>query len=259
MTHTLVMIHGMWGTHASWDHYRQFMEARGYHCVIPDLRHHDVSPQDPPPPGLGETGLEDYADDLEDLIRSMPEPPVIIGHSMGGLLAQLLAERGLGRAVVLLTPASPAGINALKLSVIRSTLSIQSRWGFWSKPMRITFGEACYGILNRLSPEAQRQAYATFVHESGRAAAEIGFWPFDINRASSVREMRVTCPMLVVGAGEDRMTPAAVVRKVAEKYRKVATYMEFPAQSHWILEEPGWEQVAEAVEGWIRRQWPATS
>ena len=95
MTRTLVMIHGMWGTHASWDHYRQFMEARGYHCVIPDLRHHGVSPQDPPPPGLGDTGLEDYADDLEDLIRSMPEPPVIIGHSMGGLLAQLLAEASL--------------------------------------------------------------------------------------------------------------------------------------------------------------------
>ncbi len=135
---------------------------------------------------------------------------------------------------------------------MRSTLSIQMRWGFWEKPMRITFEEACYGILNRLAPDAQRKAYNDFRWESGRAAFEIGFWPVDSDRASSVLENKVKIPLLVVGATEDRMTPAAVVRKVAEKYRKVATYMEFSEHSHWLLEEPGWEEVAGAVEGWIR-------
>lgn len=252
MSQTIVMIHGMWGSHHSWDVFRSYFERLGYTCIAPDLRHHDISPGDPAPEGLGDTSLEDYTDDLEALIRALPEPPVLMGHSMGGLLAQKLAERGVGKAAVLLTPASPAGINALKLSVMRSTLSIQMRWGFWEKPMRITFEEACYGILNRLAPDAQRKAYDDFRWESGRAAFEIGFWPVDSDRASSVLENKVKIPLLVVGATEDRMTPAAVVRKVAEKYRKVATYMEFSEHSHWLLEEPGWEEVAGAVEGWIR-------
>ncbi len=251
MGKTVVMIHGMWGTHAVWNNYRAYLEKRGYTCVVPDLRHHDVAPGDPPPAALGETGLEDYVEDLEALISQLPEPPVIVGHSMGGLLAQLLAEKGLARAAVLLTPASPAGINALKLSVIRTLLSVQAQWAFWKKPMRLTFSEASYGILHRLDPQAQRAAYGTFVHESGRAAFEIGYWPLDINRASSVNAGKVRCPMLVVGAGEDRMTPAVVVRKVAEKYRHVSTYLEFERHSHWILEEPGWEEVASAVEHWM--------
>ncbi|RZU45273.1 pimeloyl-ACP methyl ester carboxylesterase [Fluviicoccus keumensis] len=253
MSRTIVMIHGMWGTHANWRKYRDFFEGRGYTCVVPDLRHHDVPPDAPPPAGLGDTGIEDYVDDLEALIRAMPEPPVIMGHSMGGLIAQLLAERGLGKAIVLMTPASPAGINALKLSVIRSTMSIQSSWGFWKKPMRITFQEACYGILNLLPPAEQQQAYAAFVHESGRAAFEIGYWPFDINRSTSINAAKVKQPMLVVAATEDRMTPAVVVHKVAEKYGKNATYMEFAGHSHWILEEQGWEAVAGAVESWVSR------
>ncbi len=252
MSRTIVMIHGMWGSHHNWDLYKTFFEQRGYTCVVPDLRHHEGEPGDPVPAGLGDTSLEDYTDDLEALIRSLPEPPVIMGHSMGGLLAQKLAERGLGCAAVLVTPASPAGINALKYSVIRSTLSIQMRWAFWEKPMKLSFGEACYGILNRLPPAEQRKAYDTFLHESGRAAFEIGFWPIDSGRASSVLESKVKIPLLVIGAVEDRMTPAVVVKKVAEKYASVATYMEFGAHSHWILEEPGWEEVAGSIEGWIR-------
>jgi pimeloyl-ACP methyl ester carboxylesterase len=218
--------------------------------VAPTLRHHDVSPQDPPPPGLGVTSLLDYARDLEVQIKALDTPPVIMGHSMGGLLAQMLVGRGLGAAGVFLTPAWPAGIGlVLPWSVVKSFRGALMRWGFWRKPHRSTFAEARYAMLHQLSPEEARQAHADMVHESGRAAAEIGLWWLDPHRASRVEPAGLTCPLLVVAGGRDRITPARLVRQVARAYG--ARYEVFPERSHWVLGEEGWQQVAERVAGWL--------
>src|SRR5262245_31960557 len=106
MDRTLVMIHGMWATAHVWRHWRAFFEARGWHVLTPALRHHDVPPLEPPA-ALGTTSLLDYAADLEAYVGRLPAKPVIIGHSMGGLLAQILAARKLCVAAVLLCPAPP--------------------------------------------------------------------------------------------------------------------------------------------------------
>jgi pimeloyl-ACP methyl ester carboxylesterase len=246
---TLFMIHGMWGGAHLWANYRAFFEGLGYACVTPTLRHHDVDPQASPPEGLGTASLLDYAEDLERQIRSLGEPPVVMGHSMGGLLAQILAARGLCAKAVLLTPAAPRGIVALRPSVIRSFWSGLTTWAFWRKPYRPRFEEAVYAMMHLLSPQEQREAYGKFVHESGRAAFEIGFWLLDSRRAADVDGSRVTCPVLVVGGGLDRITPASVVRRVGEKYG--AQYKEFPGHAHWVLGEPGWEEVAGFAAGWL--------
>ena len=108
MSQTIVMIHGMFGGSWCWDNYRGFFERKGYRCLTPALRYHDVDPKDEPHPGLGTVSLLDYADDLGRAIRSLGEKPVIIGHSMGGLITQILGSRGLGRSLVLLTSAAPS-------------------------------------------------------------------------------------------------------------------------------------------------------
>jgi pimeloyl-ACP methyl ester carboxylesterase len=205
----------------------------------------------PPDPRLGTTSLLDYAGDLEGEVRKLEEPPVIMGHSMGGLLALMLAARGLAGRLVMLTPASPRGIVALRPSVVRSFWSGMTRWGFWRKPYRQTYGEAVYSMMHLLSEEERRRAYERFVFESGRASFEIGFWPLDGRRASAVDFSRVTCPVLVVSGGRDRITPAPVVRRTAGRFGKVATYREFPGHAHWVLGEPGWEEVAGAVAEWL--------
>jgi len=251
MTDTIVMIHGMWGGDWCWENYRAFFEERGYRCYTPVLRHHDVSPQDRPAPALGQVSLLDYVDDLEGYIRDLKKEPILMGHSMGGLLAQMLCARGLGKGAVLLTPAPPAGINALTFSVIRSFGSILSKWGFWRTPHRIPFKSASYAMMHRLSPEQRQREYAKLVFESGRAAAEIGFWLLDPRRAARVDASAVTCPMLVVAGKEDRITPASVTRKIARKYGHVSTYRELDGHAHWVIGEDGWEKIAEAVLGWM--------
>jgi len=244
------MVHGMWGGAWYWEKFRSVFEAKGYRCVAVTLPYHDMGPGGIPDPRLGTTSLLDYAEFLEKEIAKLGTKPIIMGHSMGGLLAQILGARSLAKSLVLLTTASPSGIIALKPSVIKSFWSIQTTWGFWRKPTRQTFAEATYSMLNLLSEKEQRETYGKFVYESGRAAFEIGYWLLDLVNASKVDESKVTCPVLVIAGAEDRITPASVVRKVAEKYRN-ATYKEFPNHAHWIMAEPGWQEVAEYISGWL--------
>jgi len=259
MAKTMVMIHGMWGNNRCWDHYKAFFEAQGYTCITPILRYHDVDPASEPDPRLGQTGLLDYCADLEHVIRGLDETPILIGHSMGGLLAQILASRGCAEALVLLSPAAPAGIVALTPSVIKSFWRILCRWGFWRRPHRQTLQAAIYSTLHKLSAEQQQTIYAQYVFESGRAATEIGFSLFDRHHAARVDAQHVTCPVLVASGAQDRITPPSIVRKVATKYPQ-ARYELFPDNAHWVLGEDNWADIAQCVLNWVgERHLPQTS
>jgi len=253
VTETIVMIHGMWGGGWNWANYEKFFEGKGYNCLTPTLRFHDVDPKAPPYPQLGTTSLLDYAEDLEKEIRKLDTLPILMGHSMGGLLAQILGSRELTKALVLLTPAAPCGIMMLKPSVIRSFWSGFAKWGFWRKPMRQTFAEATYSTMHLLPAEEQKELYDRYVYESGRAACEIGFWFLDPKGAARVDESKVTCPVLVIAGAQDRITPASVVRKVAEKYKTVSTYRELPNHAHWVILEPDWQEIAENIADWLNQ------
>ena len=252
MAETIVMIHGMWGGGWYWQNYKAFFEQRGFQCHTPTLRYHDMHPNDKPDLRLGKTSLLDYARDLEEYIHKLDQKPFLMGHSMGGLLAQILGTRGLSRGLVLLAPASPSGINALKYSVIKSFWSVLTRWGFWRNPNRLPFEASVYSTLHLLPAEEQKAVYDRFVYESGRAAAEIGFWLLDFRGASKVDQSKISCPVLVISGAEDRITPASVGRKVANKYKTVSTYKVFDHHAHWVVGEPGWEEIAAFVYGWLK-------
>lgn len=254
MSETMVMIHGMWGGEWCWENFKGFFEGKGYHCITPVLRFHDVDPEEPPHPKLGTTSLLDYAEDLEKEINELETLPILMGHSMGGLLAQIMGSRGLAKALVLLTPAAPHGIIALRPSVIRSFWSGLMRWGFWEKPMRQTFNEAAYSMLHLMTVEEQKKIFSRFVYESAQASCEIGFSMFDHKKAARVDESKVTCPVLVIGAAQDRIAPASVVRQVAAKYRAVSRYKEFEHHAHWVIGEPGWDEIAGYISDWLSQQ-----
>ncbi len=255
MADTIFMIHGMWGGGWYWQNYVQFFENEGYKCIAPTIRYHDISSNEEPDPRLGSTSILNYAEDLEREIRllDLDEPPILMGHSMGGLLAQILASRRLAKALVLLTPASPRGINALTFSVIRCFLRPLFRYGFWRKHHRLTFRKSVYAILHLMPPNEQKSVYEKMVFESGRAAAEIGMWWADSNKATEVDESKITCPILVIAGKEDRITPEKVVKMVAKKYSALDYYKAYENHAHWIIGEPGWEEVAKDISDWLKK------
>ncbi|MBU0993185.1 MAG: alpha/beta hydrolase [Proteobacteria bacterium] len=251
MKQTIVMIHGMCSTNSHWANYKQFFEDHGYRCVTPVLRFHDMHPDAEPDPALGTTGLLDYTEDLEKEIKQIDDTPILMGHSMGGLLAQILTTKIPVKALVLLTPASPAGIMALKYSVIKTFSDIMFKWKFWKKPFLFSLKTMKYGVINLLPPDEQEKIYRTFVYESGLAGFQIGFWTFDFSGAAKVDKKKITCPVLVIGAQKDKITPVSVVKKVAKRYKTVSTYKEFSDHAHWVLSEPGWEDITGYIASWL--------
>ena len=200
------MIHGMWAGGWVWSDYIPVFEGRGYHCLAPTLRHHDA-PASEPPEALGHTSLLDYASDLQKEIGKLDQPPVLMGHSMGGILAQMLGARRPAKALVLLSPMPPQGINVISLASLRMFRQTFKRWGFWRKPTRPTFADAAAAMLGHLPRAQQRAVYDRLGNESGRVACEAGFWFLDPRAAKSVDSSRVACPVLVIAGAEAHSIP----------------------------------------------------
>jgi pimeloyl-ACP methyl ester carboxylesterase len=252
-----LLIHGMWGTSDGWRNWHAFLEARDWSVLTPSLRHHEAPPLKPPP-GLGTTGLADYARDLEILLQDLPEKAVIVGHSMGGLIALKLCAHGLARAGVLLTPAPPANVLALRISNVLAFARIERHWGWWRKPHRATLKEALWHTFNTMDPRKAVRLHDTFVHDSGRALLEMGLPWLDYADAAHVAPADVTVPLLMVAAQHDRLTPPSVVRRIAGRFDG-AEYREYPGQGHWVLGQPGWQEIAADTAQWMDRQWQSST
>jgi non-heme chloroperoxidase len=200
---------------------------------------------------LGTTGLADYASDLEDEMKALGKAPILLGHSMGGLLAQMLAARCETRAVVLLAPSAPWGVPPSSLFEIASAQAMLLNVGFWNSILKPDEHIAGRHSVDRLAGAARDAVLARFVPESGRAIFEIMHWGMDMGRASEVDVRAITCPLLFIAGGEDRLNPPATVERIAALYGDRALYEKFPGMSHWLVGEPGWEEIADRALAWL--------
>lgn len=256
MSKTMVMIHGMWGGGWYWQSMREYFEAQGYQVHTPYLRHHELSAQqitsgENLPTALGTTSLIDYVDDLEVFINGLPEKPIVVGHSMGGLVAQKLAERQLAQQLILLAPAPPSDVPAITWGGFKSFLTLLVSWGFWRKPHRPSFESCAYSSFAKLPVDEQRACYDRMVYESGKLVIEVALPFLDGAKASLVDADAIRVPTLVIGAEEDLLIPPSVVSNIAKKYPQ-AQYRCLANQTHWLMYEPGWEHCAQLMSDWLK-------
>lgn len=236
---SILFVHGMWCGAWVWRNYLQFFSALGYACYALNLRGHHPSR---PVPGIGKVSLSEYLTDVREVALALGDP-ILVGHSMGGLLVQKLTETAAPAAVVAITPAPPRGIFALRTARLLRAVATHGREMVLRRSLMLDQREAAWLALNGFSALEQARIYACFVPESGRAAFEMVCLGLKVNQA------RLRCPMLVVGARNDNMTPVQVVRKVAKKYR--ADYREYARSAHMIIMEPGWEDVSQDIASWL--------
>ncbi len=243
------MIHGAFCGPWVFERFRRPFEAAGYRVHAPMLRHHAHGA--PVPRALGTTSLVDYAADLATFIAKLDAPPVLLGHSLGGLLAQMLAAKGLARALVLLAPCPPWGVLPSTLFEIASAQTMLLAGDFWNQPLKPDYWVAAANSLDRLPPAERHKVFARFVPESGLATFEIMHWAFDLKRAALVHAQDVVCPILCLTGSHDRINPPSTVRRIAERYKGRAIYEEIEGHSHWLVGEPGWETIAARALGWL--------
>jgi pimeloyl-ACP methyl ester carboxylesterase len=246
----VLMVHGMSCTGEVWGQFKSFFESRDVRVYTPTLRPElRVSIRERRPPrGLRELGLADYVGDLELEARRIHEEtgraPAVIGHSMGGLLAQCLAERDCVSAVVAISPAAAAGVRTATTRAFWTAYALANRWGLTPPALRASAAVVNSQVLNALPAAERAAALDSMVWESGRAFADFAHWPVD--------ETKIYVPMLTVAAGLDRLIPAAVVRLTGKKFASVGgEFREYNRHGHWLYSEPGWEIAAGEILEWL--------
>jgi non-heme chloroperoxidase len=246
---TVVMIHGMFGRPVMWHPFIPPFRRKGYDVLTPALPFHD-GPADNQPAVLGSIGIGDCAETLRAYLQTLPEPPLLIGHSFGGLLAQMMAAKGLARAIVLLAPVPPLGIATGSPIALLRFKSIFLTPSFWKKPVRPTFTEASRSIFSGESSLQRQRLYNGMMYESGRVFYEVSLGSLLGNRARFVDTTAVDCPVLIVAGGSDPIAGPSVCRRIAYRYRRTATYVEFPGVHHLMLQSAHATDIIRVIMAW---------
>jgi pimeloyl-ACP methyl ester carboxylesterase len=238
------MVHGAFCGGWAFDPFRGPFEAAGFDCLTPDLRGHGEGERRGSVAGVS---MSDYAADVAALVRAQDAPPILIGHSMGGLVAQMAANRAPVRALILLAPSPPWGIAGGSLEEAGSALSLYALGAFWLQAIEPDYAAARLYSLDRLDKVERKAIFARMVPESGRAMWETLNWWLDPFMTTNVN--RIDAPALAVSGGRDLIHPTFTVKQTAERIG--AATLGFPEMSHWLLAEPGWAAVAQACLEWL--------
>jgi pimeloyl-ACP methyl ester carboxylesterase len=252
MTASIVLIHGAWVTTACWDQFRARYEARGYEVHVPPWPYDDrpvAELRAAPDPRLARNGIREIVDHYASLIAAYPEPPILIGHSFGGLFVQLLLDRGLGACGVAINPAPPRGVFPGPTAFRANLPFILAPFG-WRRALTMPFGRFRATFLNTTPASQQRAIYdAHVIPTAGRL-----FWDDFLTRGARVHWKNPQRPPLLLTTGTlDRAVGAGMNRNNYRKYRNAPSrteFREFPGRSHWVIAEPGWEEVADYAITW---------
>lgn len=257
---TVIMIHGAWLAANSWDDFRGHFTARGYDVQMPEWprKQAGVEAQREAAADIEGLGVTEIVDHYAALVQECPEPPVLLGHSFGGLFVEMLLDRGLGAAGVAMDPAPFKGILRLERSELKAGGPALNHPGNRHGTVALSFEEFNYAFTNTWEEDAAREAYERYaVPETARIFFQDAFANFALHPATKIDARKADRAPLLITAGEhDNTVPKGVARAAYEKYQRsdaVTDFVEFPGRSHLLVTGPGWEEVATHVTDWLDR------
>lgn len=234
----VLFVHGYFADASIFAAWLDFFAARGTPAYALNLRGRAGSR---PGTDLGGVSIDEFASDAESVARSLGAPAVV-GHSMGGLIAQRLAERDVVRAAVLVSPAPPRGISVLSPAVTFRQLEYLPAM-LMARRVRPSRRVMRALVLNHVPKAEQDAVLDRLIPDSGRAGLEMAL------RGVAIDAHRIHCPMLVLAATDDRFIPPRIARRVAARYGAPLDLVEH--HGHMLPIEPGWEALAAMVIRWI--------
>lgn len=245
----IVFVHGAFCGGWAFEAFRQPFEAEGFETHAPNLPHHERGAD---LEQLAQTGLKDYAEAIVRYMHGLRASPVLVGHSLGGLVAQLAAMHAPAAGLVLLAPSAPWGVPPTTLDEHGHQFGLTLLGDYWRRPVPPDYRVARATTLDRLSREDARRTFARFVPESGRAIREAVQWWLDHSMASQAPVYRIDAPVLGLAGGRDRVNPPSTVRRVIARFPgEQAHFHEFPDMSHWLVGEAEAPDVAALTLQWL--------
>ncbi len=251
----IVFVHGMFMTPLCWEHWIKRYGAKGYRCLAPawPLRDQPIEIQrrNHPDARLGRLKFQDVVDAMTDFVKTLDEKPALIGHSMGGLVVQLLLQRDLAVAGVAIDPAPPMGVFTTAWSFVKANFPAINPFVPVTRPVEMSFEGFQYAFVNTLPPLEQRAAYDRYV------VPELRGVPTQSLTSAGRVDFRKPRPPLLITAGErDHIIPASLNRTNYKRYQPsagITDLKEFAGRDHFLICEKGWEEVADYSLAWLEK------
>jgi non-heme chloroperoxidase len=256
----VVLVHGLWLLPSSWEPWAKHFEKAGYVAVSPGWPDDPDSVADAKadPEVFAKKGVGDIADHFESVIRTLDRKPVVIGHSFGGLLTEILAGRGLAHASVAISPAPFRGVLPLPISALRVASTALKNPANYNRAVPLTYDQFRYGFANAVSEDEARTLYETCsVPGPGKplfqaAAANLNPWTeVKVDHESPDRG-----PLLIISGTEDHTVPPAIAKASFKKEKKnpgVTEYVEIDGRGHSLTIDAGWQEVADTALQFVQR------
>jgi alpha-beta hydrolase superfamily lysophospholipase len=255
---TIVLIHGLWMTPRSWEHWVERFEDRGYKVLTPAYPGFEVEVEAlrADPSVIAAVTVPDTVKHLEDIIGGLATPPIIMGHSFGGAITQILLDHGVGAAGVAIDSVPTEGVLTLPLSQIKATFPILDNPANRHRAVGFTPEQFHYAFTNTLTEEESAKVYeryhipapGSWVWGGVLANFTPGHQATWVDYANDKR-----APLLLIAGGDDHIMPAAVNKSNYHKYEHssaITAYEEFPGRSHFTVGQDGWEAVADFALTW---------
>ena len=253
-TKTIVLIHGMFMNTLCWEKWIPYYQAKGYKVLAPAWPRRDKSVEElrknHPDPELPKLKLNNVVEHIASFIQGLDEKPAIIGHSMGGLVVQLLLQRDLAVAGVAIDPAPPAGVFTTAFSFLRANFPAINPF-LLNQPVVMSFEQFQYAFVNTLPLDEQRAAYDRYAIPESR-----GVPTSSLGAAGKIDFKKQHPPLLITAGEKDHIVPAVLNQSNFNKYKASSSITEFkvfPGRDHFVIGEKGWDEVADYSLAWIEK------
>jgi pimeloyl-ACP methyl ester carboxylesterase len=251
MKKTIVFIHGMFQNPVSWEKWISYFKEKGYDCIAPAWPMHEGLPaklRDNPPMGLGDLELQTIVDEMERIITALPEKPIVIGHSVGGLVTQLLTQKGLVEMGVPISSVAPNAMLAFDWGFMKNSALIANPFK-GNEPFYTDLESFHESFCNTMTMEETEKAFnETATHDSRNVLRDC------MGEAGQIDTEMPHAPLLFISGEEDQIIPYELDRRNAEAYSDEVSIVDFKAfagRGHWICGQQGWQEVADYISEWL--------
>lgn len=255
---TIVFIHGLWLHASSWQSWMDFFNQQGYQTLNPAWPGDSISVAlcRANPQAIANRGVTEVADSYAKIIATLPEPPVVIGHSFGGLIAQIILGRGIASAGIALDPAPMKGVWQLPFSALKASLPVLGNPFNLKKAISLTFSQFKYGFANAIPEDEARELYDRWTIPAPArplfqaAFATIAGKQTKVDTANTTRG-----PLLITGGEKDHIAPPILGKASSKKYNSsvVTEFKLFENRGHSLASDQGWKEIAEYCLAWLNK------
>ena len=251
---TIMFVTGAFVTHRGWDEWKKYFESKGFTTHAPAWPYKEGSPEElrnlqPNDTALANLTLSEVVDHYADFAKSLPEKPIIIGHSLGGLITQILINRDLGVAGVAIHSVPPMGVFPYEFSFLKAGWKALGLFTSMKKTYLMSFKDWQYAFVNGMPLEEQQKAYKENTIPESKRVARGG-----LTSAAKVDFKKPHVPLLLISGSTDHIMPAHLNYRNYKKYKQngsVLDYKEFPGKNHFVVGLPTWREEADYILQWL--------